>query len=72
MAQTKLPENLHSHSIYLSLSPSLSPLSLYLSLSLIQELCSLMFSLEWVRVKAEIMGPAHLINDYGGVRPRSG
>ncbi|XP_061108853.1 apoptotic protease-activating factor 1 [Conger conger] len=32
--------------------------------NLTQELCSLMFSLEWVRVKAEIMGPAHLINDY--------
>ncbi|KAJ8392364.1 hypothetical protein AAFF_G00077280 [Aldrovandia affinis] len=32
--------------------------------NLTQELCSLMFSLEWVRTKAEVMGPAHLINDY--------
>ncbi|KAJ8381646.1 hypothetical protein SKAU_G00024240 [Synaphobranchus kaupii] len=32
--------------------------------NLTQELCSLMFSLEWVRIKAEVMGPAHLINDY--------
>lgn len=23
-----------------------------------------MFSLDWVRTKAQIMGPAHLINDY--------
>lgn len=23
-----------------------------------------MFSLDWVSVKAQIMGPAHLINDY--------
>lgn len=23
-----------------------------------------MFSLDWVRIKAQIMGPAHLINDY--------
>uniref|UniRef100_A0A674D4C2 Apoptotic protease-activating factor 1 n=1 Tax=Salmo trutta TaxID=8032 RepID=A0A674D4C2_SALTR len=32
--------------------------------NLTQELCSLMFSLDWVRTKAQIMGPAHLINDY--------
>ncbi|KAG7456229.1 hypothetical protein MATL_G00249560 [Megalops atlanticus] len=32
--------------------------------NLTQELCALMFSLDWVRTKAEIMGPAHLINDY--------
>lgn len=31
---------------------------------LIQELYSLMFSLDWVSIKAQIMGPAHLINDY--------
>ncbi|XP_051547321.1 apoptotic protease-activating factor 1-like isoform X4 [Myxocyprinus asiaticus] len=29
-----------------------------------KELCSLMFSLDWVRDKAQIMGSAHLINDY--------
>ncbi|KAK5876514.1 hypothetical protein CesoFtcFv8_025861 [Champsocephalus esox] len=28
------------------------------------ELYSLMFSLDWVSIKARIMGPAHLINDY--------
>eukprot|EP00064_Thunnus_orientalis_P006466 superscaffoldBa00000672_g6484 len=28
------------------------------------ELNSLMFSLDWVRIKAQIMGPAQLINDY--------
>ncbi|XP_062299410.1 apoptotic protease-activating factor 1 isoform X1 [Scomber scombrus] len=32
--------------------------------NLSQELNSLMFSLDWVRIKAQIMGPAHLINDY--------
>ncbi|KAM8883777.1 apoptotic protease-activating factor 1 isoform 2-T2 [Synchiropus picturatus] len=32
--------------------------------NLTQELHSLMFSLDWVRTKAQIMGPAHLINDY--------
>ncbi|XP_062338811.1 apoptotic protease-activating factor 1 isoform X1 [Osmerus eperlanus] len=32
--------------------------------NLTQELYSLMFSLDWVRTKACIMGPAHLINDY--------
>ncbi|XP_070709625.1 apoptotic protease-activating factor 1 [Pempheris klunzingeri] len=32
--------------------------------NLSQELYSLMFSLDWVRVKAQLMGPAHLINDY--------
>ncbi|XP_040886079.1 apoptotic protease-activating factor 1 isoform X1 [Toxotes jaculatrix] len=32
--------------------------------NLSQELYSLMFSLDWVRIKAKIMGPAHLINDY--------
>lgn len=32
--------------------------------NLSQELYSLMFSLDWVSVKARIMGPAHLINDY--------
>ncbi|XP_064198777.1 apoptotic protease-activating factor 1 isoform X1 [Anguilla rostrata] len=32
--------------------------------NLTQELCSLMFSLDWVRIKAEVMGAAHLINDY--------
>lgn len=30
----------------------------------IQELYSLMFSLDWVSIKAQIMGPAHLISDY--------
>ncbi|XP_031438233.1 apoptotic protease-activating factor 1 isoform X2 [Clupea harengus] len=29
-----------------------------------KELYSLMFSLDWVRTKARVMGPAHLINDY--------
>ncbi|XP_047431560.1 apoptotic protease-activating factor 1 [Mugil cephalus] len=29
-----------------------------------QDLYSLMFSLDWVSIKAKIMGPAHLINDY--------
>ncbi|CAG01878.1 unnamed protein product, partial [Tetraodon nigroviridis] len=29
-----------------------------------QELYSLMFSLDWVSIKAQIMGPAHLISDY--------
>lgn len=41
---------------------------MYLSLSLmslfVQELYSLMFSLDWVSIKAQIMGPAHLISDY--------
>nr|XP_020455227.1 apoptotic protease-activating factor 1 isoform X1 [Monopterus albus] len=32
--------------------------------NLSQELYSLMFSLDWVNIKAQIMGPAHLINDY--------
>ncbi|XP_042259055.1 apoptotic protease-activating factor 1 isoform X1 [Thunnus maccoyii] len=32
--------------------------------NLSQELNSLMFSLDWVRIKAQIMGPAQLINDY--------
>lgn len=32
--------------------------------NLIQELYSLMFSLNWVTIKARVMGPAHLINDY--------
>ncbi|XP_076014962.1 apoptotic protease-activating factor 1 [Genypterus blacodes] len=32
--------------------------------NLMKELYSLMFSLDWVRIKAQIMGPAHLINDY--------
>ncbi|TNM91663.1 hypothetical protein fugu_020043 [Takifugu bimaculatus] len=31
---------------------------------LAQELYSLMFSLDWVSIKARIMGPAHLISDY--------
>ncbi len=29
-----------------------------------QELYSLMFSLDWVKEKAQFMGSAHLINDY--------
>ncbi|KAK1789581.1 hypothetical protein P4O66_015484 [Electrophorus voltai] len=29
-----------------------------------KELCSLMFSLDWVKNKAQLMGSAHLINDY--------
>uniref|UniRef100_A0A3Q1HTN8 Apoptotic protease-activating factor 1 n=1 Tax=Acanthochromis polyacanthus TaxID=80966 RepID=A0A3Q1HTN8_9TELE len=29
-----------------------------------QDLYSLMFSLDWVSTKSQIMGPAHLINDY--------
>lgn len=46
------------------------PIIMYLSLSLcwsslsVQELYSLMFSLDWVSLKAQIMGPAHLISDY--------
>ncbi|XP_070848414.1 apoptotic protease-activating factor 1 [Chaetodon trifascialis] len=32
--------------------------------NLLQELYSLMFSLEWVSIKARIMGPAPLISDY--------
>ncbi|XP_029317913.1 LOW QUALITY PROTEIN: apoptotic protease-activating factor 1 [Cottoperca gobio] len=32
--------------------------------NLSKELYSLMFSLDWVSIKAQIMGPAHLINDY--------
>ncbi|XP_070784897.1 apoptotic protease-activating factor 1 [Enoplosus armatus] len=32
--------------------------------NLFQDLYSLMFSLDWVSIKAQIMGPAHLINDY--------
>ncbi|XP_035535121.1 apoptotic protease-activating factor 1 isoform X2 [Morone saxatilis] len=32
--------------------------------NLSQELYALMFSLDWVSIKAQIMGPAHLINDY--------
>ncbi|TRY57844.1 hypothetical protein DNTS_017643 [Danionella cerebrum] len=31
---------------------------------LAKELCTLMFSLDWVKEKAQIMGSAHLINDY--------
>lgn len=30
----------------------------------VKELYSLMFSLDWVNIKAQIMGPAHLISDY--------
>ncbi|KAG9345687.1 hypothetical protein JZ751_008831, partial [Albula glossodonta] len=37
--------------------------------NLTKELCSLVFSLEWVRTKALVMGPAHLINDYMEYRP---
>lgn len=29
-----------------------------------KELYCLMFSLDWVTIKAQIMGPAHLISDY--------
>lgn len=32
--------------------------------NLSQELYALMFCLDWVNIKAQIMGPAHLINDY--------
>nr|XP_057934285.1 apoptotic protease-activating factor 1 isoform X1 [Doryrhamphus excisus] len=32
--------------------------------NLSQELFTLMFSLDWVTVKAKILGPAHLINDF--------
>uniref|UniRef100_A0A8C6UHS9 Apoptotic peptidase activating factor 1 n=1 Tax=Neogobius melanostomus TaxID=47308 RepID=A0A8C6UHS9_9GOBI len=32
--------------------------------NLTQELYSLMFSLDWVTVKSQVMSPAHLINDY--------
>lgn len=32
--------------------------------NLSQELYALMFSLDWVSIKAQIIGPAHLINDY--------
>ncbi|XP_068162844.1 apoptotic protease-activating factor 1 isoform X1 [Antennarius striatus] len=32
--------------------------------NLSQELRLLMFSLDWISIKAQIMGPAHLINDY--------
>ncbi|XP_031714792.1 apoptotic protease-activating factor 1 [Anarrhichthys ocellatus] len=32
--------------------------------NLFQELYSLLFSLDWVRTKAQLMGPAYLINDY--------
>ncbi|KAK9525758.1 hypothetical protein VZT92_016440 [Zoarces viviparus] len=32
--------------------------------NLLQELYSLMFSLDWVSTKAQLMGPAYLINDY--------
>nr|XP_040030004.1 apoptotic protease-activating factor 1 isoform X2 [Gasterosteus aculeatus aculeatus] len=32
--------------------------------NLFQELYSLMFSLDWVSTKAQLMGPAYLINDY--------
>ncbi|XP_056132484.1 apoptotic protease-activating factor 1 [Lampris incognitus] len=32
--------------------------------NLSQELYSLMFCLDWIRTKAQIMGPVHLINDY--------
>lgn len=32
--------------------------------NLIQELYSLMFSLDWVTIKSQVMSPAHLINDY--------
>lgn len=28
-----------------------------------------MFSLDWVSIKAQIMGPAHLINDYVELGP---
>ncbi|XP_076862902.1 apoptotic protease-activating factor 1 isoform X2 [Brachyhypopomus gauderio] len=32
--------------------------------SMAKELCSLMFSLDWVKHKVQMMGSAHLINDY--------
>lgn len=38
--------------------------SLYWTSLSVQELYSLMFSLDWVSIKARIMGPAHLISDY--------
>lgn len=38
---------------------------MFMNLSLsVQELYSLMFSLDWVSTKARIMGPAQLISDY--------
>uniref|UniRef100_A0A8D0HQQ1 Apoptotic protease-activating factor 1 n=1 Tax=Sphenodon punctatus TaxID=8508 RepID=A0A8D0HQQ1_SPHPU len=29
-----------------------------------QELCALMFSLDWIKAKTELVGPAHLIHEY--------
>ncbi|XP_068443155.1 apoptotic protease-activating factor 1 isoform X2 [Clinocottus analis] len=37
--------------------------------NLIQELHSLMFSLDWISTKAQLMGPAYLINDYMEYEP---
>ncbi|XP_067168191.1 apoptotic protease-activating factor 1 isoform X2 [Apteryx mantelli] len=30
----------------------------------LQELCDLMFSLDWIKAKTELVGPAHLIHEY--------
>ncbi|XP_066489510.1 apoptotic protease-activating factor 1 isoform X2 [Tiliqua scincoides] len=34
------------------------------SASMHDELCALMFSLDWIRTKTEFLGPAHLIHEY--------
>lgn len=29
-----------------------------------EELCALMFSLDWIKAKTELVGPAHLIHEF--------
>lgn len=30
----------------------------------LKELCALMFSLDWIKAKTELVGPAHLIHEF--------
>lgn len=30
----------------------------------LKELCTLMFSLDWIKAKTELVGPAHLIHEF--------
>lgn len=45
-------------------SPCLCIVLFWFPVISVQELYTLMFSLDWVTIKAKIMGSAHLINDY--------
>ena len=38
--------------------------ALILTFSFFKELCALMFSLDWIKAKTELVGPAHLIHEF--------